>query len=186
MDNTISHLGNLVAYQIKLLLESYNVENIEQTEIDSKSRDRLLDHLSLIIISSEGFEVVFKLHFTAESAANFWRARFEAKANPGTKQIIDWLKEFCNLVAGKFKQTFESVGIETNHSIPFYLPGYVDYFFKSELSKLVKIQGGDFDFIFSAMVRVEDKEKFAKVNDISNEQIQDVSNSAQDMDDYEL
>ena len=186
MEGTISHLGNLVAYQIKLLLESYNVEKVEETQIDSKSRDRLLDHLALIVISSEGFEVVFKLHFTAESAANFWRARFEAKANPGSKQIVDWLKEFCNLVAGKFKQTFESVGIETNHSIPFYLPGYVDYFFKSELSKLVKIEGNGFEFIFSAMVRVEDKDKFAKVEGISKDHIKEISNNVQEIDEYEL
>jgi hypothetical protein len=98
-------------------LEEVTVESLPFTQ-----------HLAHIMVVGPEIEISFKTHFMGGDALRFTKQKL-GTAHATLPQGIDFMKEFCNLVAGKTKQLLEGHGFVMGQSLPFAIQGYNEIFY---------------------------------------------------------
>ncbi|MFZ4404734.1 MAG: chemotaxis protein CheX [Pseudobdellovibrionaceae bacterium] len=86
--------------------------------------------MALILIAGKSIRITFKVHFheyvTRIVAANLYGKKPETLT---VHQILDFIKEFCNLTAGGVKTQFETSNLTVGISLPLATRGFDDVFF---------------------------------------------------------
>ena len=103
------------------------LENASELE---SSKSAVGQWLSLIFVSSSAVKMSFKTYyFTAD--ANYFTSKalgLDSVDQISKDQVDDFIKEFCNLVAGAIKESFELGGTKSLISLPLVTRGQ-DYVF---------------------------------------------------------
>lgn len=96
--------------------------------------------MGLTQISTDFAKIIFKNYFYTRDLAHISSVTFKKKPQEmSQKQIIDFDKEFCNLIGGRIKSFFEINGCRAVQSLPMVLNSFDDiYFLKKERNKLFK------------------------------------------------
>ncbi|MBG07198.1 MAG: hypothetical protein CME68_00430 [Halobacteriovoraceae bacterium] len=86
--------------------------------------------LSLIFVASSAVKMSFKAYYYTTDANYFTSKALGLDSVDGVSkdQVDDFIKEFCNLVAGAIKESFELVGTKSLISLPLVTRGQ-DYVF---------------------------------------------------------
>ena len=107
--------------------------------VEDTDRARLAfnEYLSLILIHHSAFQARYTVHFMMKDAIqllikagkmsdkDIYSSNYAAKFTPA----LDYIKEYCNILAGNIANNLAFYGIETIHTLPFALEGYHDVFF---------------------------------------------------------
>ncbi len=101
-----------------------------KTEIEeTNSPQAVCSHwMSLITIAGNEIKVTFKTQFTTSTAKHFASLGRENKLISNTNSR-DFIREYCNIMAGRLKQTFAKNQITTSISLPILCRGFDDLFF---------------------------------------------------------
>lgn len=86
--------------------------------------------LAMVLIASSGLRVMFKTHFNAHAMSFSASQVFKKPPEQlNDSQVADFVKEFCNLVAGAIKQELELHTLQTGISLPLVTRGFDELFF---------------------------------------------------------
>ncbi len=86
--------------------------------------------MSLIMVSNAAIRVTFSAHFNEEETQELLRLRLKNQAGTfPTEQVLDYFKEYCNVVAGALKVDLKNAGLETGISLPLATRGFDELFF---------------------------------------------------------
>jgi hypothetical protein len=105
------------------------------TELEPIETKRLpfVQHMTHILISGAELEVNFKTHFMLLDAIRLTKGKLAA-SEASTQQAIDFMKEYCNRIAGKTKAMLEATGLTMGQSLPFAIQGYNEIFYARDAS----------------------------------------------------
>jgi len=106
----------------------------------------LANHLALIQITSNLVRVTFKCHFNTDAAKKLaFRVFGSDKTNTvSEKEVLDFIKEYCNLVAGKVVALFEGAAIDMGIGLPICTRGFYEVFSNYEEMAATSIIHADF------------------------------------------
>ncbi|MBF0440556.1 MAG: hypothetical protein HQK54_01505 [Oligoflexales bacterium] len=115
MDNDIQEAGtrlrNIVqevaSSRLKTICcrDDFTVRNIPSSEIPKSEK-----WLVLIMIYAEALKIQFKVHFSEKNMKPFMERNNDLKDHYDNPDIcLDYIKEFCNMVAGGVKQSIEGI-----------------------------------------------------------------------------
>ena len=82
--------------------------------------------MSLILIFGPEFQITFKVHYNTKSIQKM--SRNALPNNSSSDVVADFVKEYCNLVAGLIKSYFESIHVPSGVSLPLVSRGFDDVF----------------------------------------------------------
>jgi hypothetical protein len=113
------------------VLQAYsNVNNINITEHSSALR--VMGHwMSIILVSGTAFRMTFKTHYKTYRVQGFLGpglAPDRAAQFVHHSQADDFMREFCNLVAGQVKKLGLHNGMEMGISLPITMRGFDEVF----------------------------------------------------------
>jgi hypothetical protein len=93
--------------------------------------------MSFILISGKVLRIVFKAHFTTESAKFFAAKTFQTfKENVSQIQAFDFIKEYCNVTAGQIKVTLANNNVKMGFSLPGMTRGFDEVFYESQTGSI--------------------------------------------------
>lgn len=121
---------------------------IEESPV--KDRGVVAFWMSLILISGKDIRVTFKTNFFQDSIKKIIAKKFNKPIEQiTTDQTKDFVREFCNLVAGTTKTIFEQVGSKVGISLPLVLRGFDNLFFlekknESNFTWIWRLSEGDY------------------------------------------
>ena len=107
--------------------EGIELEEVKELEID---KSIVGQWLSLIFVSSSAVKMSFKSFYYTKDA-NYFTSKalgMESSDEVAKEQVDDFIKEFCNLVAGAIKESLELGGTKSVISLPLVTRGQ-DYVF---------------------------------------------------------
>lgn len=84
--------------------------------------------LAHILVSGEDLEVNFKTHFMLDDVKGYTSAKLKSEA-VNNNQLTDFIKEYCNLVAGKAKLFLEEQHLVVGQSLPYAIQGFNEMFY---------------------------------------------------------
>jgi hypothetical protein len=84
--------------------------------------------LAHILVSGEDLELNFKTHFMLDDVKGYTTAKLKSDI-VSTNQITDFIKEYCNLVAGKAKLFLEEQRLVVGQSLPYAIQGFNEMFY---------------------------------------------------------
>ncbi len=84
--------------------------------------------LAHILVSGEDLEVNFKTHFMLDDVKGYTNAKLKSDA-VSNNQLTDFIKEYCNLVAGKAKLFLEEQNLVVGQSLPYAIQGFNEMFY---------------------------------------------------------
>lgn len=90
----------------------------------------LASRMAFILVSGDGLRISFKTHFNPGTARNLAYRMF-GEASPAAlseRQAVDYIKEYCNLVAGNIVTVCEGLRIELGISLPMSTRGFYEIF----------------------------------------------------------
>lgn len=98
-------------------------------QINESNREALpfVQHMTHILVSGADLEVTFKTHFMEAAAAKLLMSKLGSVSS--TDQVVDFMKEFSNIVAGKTKTMLEAADFVVAQSLPFSIRGYNEIFY---------------------------------------------------------
>ena len=126
----------------------------------------LANHLAFILISGDLIRVTFKTHFSKDAAK-----RIAFRGNGGTaarnvseREVFDFVKEYCNLVAGNVVSLLGGVNIDMGIGLPLCTRGFYEVFTDYESMASSSIIHTDFwrmrvkgsEFVCSALFEIID------------------------------
>lgn len=119
--------------------------------------------IALTVVQSDLYQILFKMHFNFNAIRGLFGHRdgVQSKAD-----IVDFMKETCNLIAGRYKQRIYGYEQNVNHCVPVYLNGYTEQMFSSALygeEFYWAIGNAGMKVSFSALVNINDIEKTTKL-----------------------
>jgi CheY-specific phosphatase CheX len=115
--NTRDHLKNLSR------ASSVAIKEIEE------NREVLAHWTSLILVSGERIRVTFRAHFaTLDAKAMASKAYMTDSASVPAEMAHDFMKEFCNVCAGRMKRLFLQNEVDVGISLPFITRGFDQIF----------------------------------------------------------
>ena len=90
----------------------------------------LANNMAFILISGDSVRITFKVHFNLATAKNLAFRVFggESAEDIPVRQAFDYVKEYCNLVAGNVVSLFENVGVDLGISLPLCTRGFYEVF----------------------------------------------------------
>ncbi len=145
-----------------------NNENIQIAEIAESQK--ILGHwMSLILISGPKMRITFKVNFTADVARSLALWIYQGKATDIlTEQAGDFIKEFCNLVGGKLKNTLSLNDVFMGLSLPLMTRSFDDIFFRTSPSLSTirdrwKLQDGQANIYCAATIEIFERLNFPPV-----------------------
>lgn len=124
--------------QIKLLIRTTSANALEAmaqksgVTIQEISDDRkILGHwMSLISISGDQLHITFKVQFSISMARAFAESELKNEAGEiSNSHSKDFVREFCNLLAGTIKNKLSQNNINVGISLPLLSRGFDDLFF---------------------------------------------------------
>jgi len=107
---------------------------IEESPV--KDRGVVSFWMSLILISGKDIRVTFKTNYYQATIKKIMAKKFNKPIEQiTTDQTKDFVREFCNLVAGTTKTIFEQVGSKVGISLPLVLRGFDNLFFIEKINE---------------------------------------------------
>ena len=102
---------------------------IEIEELEGEQMPILGHWMAIILVSGESLHLTLKTHFATSEVARIMPASPDL-VNVGrlTMMARDFVKEFCNLVAGSIKLALHNQGIATGISLPLVTRGFDELF----------------------------------------------------------
>lgn len=85
--------------------------------------------MTLTVLHSDDYQILLKLHFNNLSVLGFFEKHFKKSTITNRIEVIDYMKEMCNIVAGKYKQLVFGFQEEICHCVPVYIAGYTELMF---------------------------------------------------------
>lgn len=133
LDAIKDKLAQLVRHAaISRLKKHADCAEIEVSEIEAGFiPGRILaNHMAFILISGNSVRVTFKTHFNTGAAKSLGMRVFgsDMADDVSEKQAFDFIKEYCNLVAGYVVTLFEGVGIDMGIGLPLCTRGFYEVF----------------------------------------------------------
>ncbi len=128
---TINQLMTLIRQKSILGLEAMSKK--EGLEVESISQDdKVLGHwLSAISVSGEQIHIIFKVQFAIKTVNSFSKYTFQhVKEGVSNSQNKDFMREFCNMVAGYIKNTLINNNLTVGVSLPLLCRGFDNFFFE--------------------------------------------------------
>lgn len=122
--------------------------------------------MSVILISHPAIKLIFRAHFNGVEARKLAAGPYKKGANEVTlSQAQDFANEFCNLVAGLIKRSFEKQNIVMGISLPLGTRGFDEVYFPGEdgtrmFTDRWSIGGGDASLSCSASIEVQEAGRF--------------------------
>ena len=102
--------------------------------------------MAVILVSSPAMDVTFKVHFMTNHARRLVAAKWGiSDLEVGDARAIDFMKELCNLLAGRLKHRLATSGIAAGHSLPFAIQGFNEIFFNNERADWLLRRAWTFD-----------------------------------------
>jgi len=84
--------------------------------------------LAHILVSGEDLELNFKTHFMLDDVKGYTTAKLKTDV-VSNDQLTDFIKEYCNLVAGKAKLFLEEQQLVVGQSLPYAIQGFNEMFY---------------------------------------------------------
>lgn len=123
--------------------------------------------IALTVVQSELYQILFKMHFNFNAIRSLCGHRDGVQSK---NDIIDFMKETCNLIAGRYKQRIFGFEQNVNHCVPVFLNGFTEQMFSSALygeEFYWAIGNSGMKISFSALVNINDIEKTTKIYSMS-------------------
>lgn len=133
-----SSIENKTLDQIKLLIRTISASALEAMSqksgvtVEDLSDDRkILGHwMSLISISGDQLHITFKVQFSISMARGYAEGVIKTDAGEiSNSHSKDFIREFCNLLAGTIKNKLSENNINVGISLPLLSRGFDDLFF---------------------------------------------------------
>lgn len=147
---------------ISTLKDYTHIESLHETVLSSDSI--ILGHwMPVIIISSAVMQITFKTHLMTTDGNTFSASSFKKSPDDmSSQQILDFFKEYCNMVGGKIKWLLEFNQIASGISLPILLRGFDEVFFSHQetpylFSDKWKITSDTASLICSILIELQDK-----------------------------
>jgi len=122
-----------VRRQASTLLQGF--ASVEKTEVVPAGSASPAVHgrwMSIIILAGRALKMNFRVHFEEEVAKNLALKVYAKKPEDiTTGQAVDFVKEFCNLVAGGVKRTMQDHQMQSLISMPLITRGTDEIFFEA-------------------------------------------------------
>lgn len=135
--------------------------------------------MSLVLLSSGQFRIIFKIFFDIESVQKEVTAMGldHIAEDERTRIVKDLMKEFCNLTAGLLKSTFNKLDIPSGTSLPLTMMGFDDFFFpfpdgKNSYEKTWCLKGLDSRFFCSCYIVALDLKNADRIKDFNLDEVQ--------------
>lgn len=98
---------------------------------DISSDDKVLGHwMSVITVSGYKIHITFKVQFSIKTANSFSKHTYKhVKETVSNSQNKDFMREFCNMVAGYIKNTLINNDLAVGVSLPLLCRGFDNFFF---------------------------------------------------------
>lgn len=135
----------------------------------------LANNMVFILTSGEPVRVTFKSHYNMDTArALAWRIFGGASAQAiSDRRAVDYMKEYCNLVAGKIVTVFEDLQIGLGISLPQQARGFYEVFADYQEKDKPTISFSDFWILktgaytvtCSAVIEILDSQKLGALAD---------------------
>jgi len=119
-----------VRRQASTLLQGF--ASVDRTEVISATGNPALHGrwMSIIILAGKALKMNFRVHFNEEVAKQLALKVYAKKPEEiSTAQAVDFVKEFCNLVAGGVKRTMQDHQMQSLISMPLITRGTDEVFF---------------------------------------------------------
>lgn len=93
--------------------------------------------MGIILVAGPGIKVIFKTHFNSKDTLAMAKNAFIAldQMEASTAEIIDFIREYCNLVGGAIKFTLNNIDIDAGVSLPMTTGGFDEVFAESKKSQ---------------------------------------------------
>ncbi|MFW7380693.1 MAG: hypothetical protein ACOH5I_17905 [Oligoflexus sp.] len=125
---------NLVRTVIQQIAEQkFKVPEVEVVDGDVEQL-KFSEQMALILLNGPKVRMFFKFHFAITEVKALLQDRFP-KESFNDMRVKDYMKEFCNLVAGKLKSKLSNANLRMGQSLPISLIGYNEIFFRQESHK---------------------------------------------------
>jgi len=86
--------------------------------------------MGLILISGPSIRITMKCHYLSENGKFFAQKSLGKKISEiSFSQVQDYIKEYCNLCAGKIKKIFADNNLDIGISLPLAVRGFDELFF---------------------------------------------------------
>lgn len=144
-DNVAKLIRNAAISRLEKTIDGAAVE-VNELEADFIPGRILANHLAFIQISGEFVTVTFKCHFSIEAVKKIAAHKFDAdkKNMVSDREVFDFIKEYCNLVAGKVVALFFDCSIEMGIGLPLCTTGFYEVFSKYDEAELLPNMHYDF------------------------------------------
>lgn len=140
---TYQHVKNVVrAISAKRLRDHTQQENIEIIDVDQASARVFGHRLGLILIADGGnWNMIFKTYFNRQAVLGIAENIFKnMKIKNEERQVLDYMREFCNLTGGAIRTAFEDKEIIAGMSLPVMTRGYDEVFSSGSSSRSENVQ----------------------------------------------
>lgn len=101
-----------------------NAKIVELSDWDAMSYG---SNMSVILVAGKDFKFFFKVHFFPKKTARYFIQ------GASKSQVLDFYREFCNLVAGAIKQSLLDQGVVCGISLPTIISGYDEMIFSDKV-----------------------------------------------------
>lgn len=104
-------------------------------ESDHLTQDsRVLGHwMGMVLISAREVKLTFKVHFMTRNAKALAASTYGLPAEQiSMDQALDFMREFCNLMAGSYKQALSKIEVDSGISLPLLTRGFDQVFFNPQ------------------------------------------------------
>lgn len=130
-DNVAKLIRNAAISRLGKTIDGAVVE-VNELDADFIPGRILANHLAFIQISGNFVTVTFKCHFSIEAVKKMAFDYFDAekKDMASDRDVFDFIKEYCNLVAGKVVALFLECNIEMGIGLPLCTRGFYEVFSK--------------------------------------------------------
>lgn len=140
----------------------------------------LKTHIVMVLMTCAEMRIVLKVHFNYEQMRAYRRAKGLANESLTEKQLVDFMKELCNQMAGRVCRIFEVHQISMGMSIPLCTRGiyeiYADY--RPKAGATIKFGdfwclNGPFEYLYcSSYVELMSKNDYSGIK-LTDEQSQE-------------
>lgn len=121
------------------VIDTLKVASLDQFRIYTNTAEIALQDITIselpfyqqlahILVSGEDLELNFKTHFMLDDVKSYTSAKLKSSA-VNNNQLTDFIKEYCNLVAGKAKLFLEEQHLVVGQSLPYAIQGFNEMFY---------------------------------------------------------
>ncbi len=134
---------------------------------ESNSKEDLVhgSFMSIILLGASCFRLAFKAHFTSRDIKNLLTKIGAESRKLNEENIRDYMREYCNLVAGGVKSYFNDAGVSSGISLPLVTDGFDEVLYvnnqKADMHKdMWEVYWDGGQVVCSLQIEVLDKTQF--------------------------